>query len=74
VAIYSELDSTTKSTRLVIHKGCGALQVTFTVFLATPVIRHVALMEFPSTREETICTCFSRSNLFMFILYLNAQA
>ena len=37
-------------------------------------MRQVALIELPSTKADIILTFLSMLNLFMIILYLNAQA
>ncbi|MBI4276971.1 MAG: winged helix-turn-helix domain-containing protein [Armatimonadetes bacterium] len=45
-----------------------------TVPLATPVMRRVALMEFPSTRALTTWVRCLRSGLFMALVYLSVHA
>jgi len=44
------------------------------VFLATPVMRTVDRMEFPSTSTRITCARRSLESLFVMVSYLNAQA
>ncbi len=49
-------------------------RIRITVFLAIPVIRQVARMEFPSTRADTTRTRLSTVSVFMGLLYMTGQA